>query len=161
MTTPFNKGRQLAITQNAPYGHLAAREDGLTLVEVLVAMALLTIGIVGAAAAITVQSGGGLAAAASTGLAAINRANAVTTAAMLAQQKVEEVKNSAYPAVGTTTENSVAGFPNFRRTTTIVDGPVATYTRKVTVDVFFTYAGDRGLAPESSVRITTIVAQRL
>lgn len=139
---------------------LPCGEDGFTLVEVLVAVGLLTVGILGAATAVTMQASGGLSGSASTGLAAINRANAASVATMLAQQKVEEVKNAAYPATGTTTEDPVTGFSGYRRTTTIEDGPIATYTRKITVRVFFRYAQETGLGQESAIKLSSIVAQR-
>jgi prepilin-type N-terminal cleavage/methylation domain-containing protein len=70
-------------------------QEGFTLVEVVVAMLLLAIGLLGAASAVSMQMTGGLGSAAATGLGAINRSNVISTATMLAQEKIEQLKHDA------------------------------------------------------------------
>lgn len=147
------------------------REDGFTLVEVLVALTLLTIGIVGAAAALSTQAGG-VSGASNVGLAAIARSNAYSAATTLAQQKLEEMRNLAAQTGGTwppaglasSTESSIAGYATFSRTTTVaidtsLPANIQGTTRKVTVEVFFTPMAETGTAPQTSIKVSTLVAQ--
>ena len=138
-------------------------EEGFTLVEVVVAMMLLTVGLVGAAAVVTMQASGGISAGADIGLAAVNRGNLMTTATMLAQQRIEVVKNSAFPPTPLT-EPTITDYPGFTRTTTVNDvtGLAAT-AKNVTVVVTYRYqsvGSETGKDYGSSVKLATIVAQR-
>lgn len=144
-------------------------EDGFTLVELLVSMGLLTIGLVGVGAALLVQSGG-VSAGSSYGLAAVTRANYISTATMLAQQRLEQVKNATYTTAvdGITTANfppdaynSMVNFPNFRRTVTIQDNTPGAAMKTITVNVFFQPPREVGFAPqEEVVQFVTIIARR-
>ncbi len=152
------------------------REEGFTLVEVLIAIALLTIGIVGVGAALVFQAGG-LSSASSFGLAAITRANYISTATMLAQERLEQLKGLQYtvgpPAVdqfgpdpipaGFPDEaiGSIQGFPNFARQVRVQTGFPAAGMKTITVNVFFVPPRDVGLAPQQeAVPLVTYIAQR-
>lgn len=144
-------------------------ERGFTLVEVLIALAILTIALLGVAATNALQSGG-IAGNLSFGQAAVTRGYYLSTATMLAQDQLEQVKRVQYtvgapdpfapgnPPPGFTDETPVNGFPNFNRQVRVVAGPAAD-TREVTVTVTFTLPTDRG-ANQESIRISTLVAAR-
>lgn len=140
-------------------------ETGFTLVEVVVAMGLLTIGVVGAAMTIGAQATGGLSGAASTGLAAVNRGNAMTTATVLAQQKLETIKNSAATAAGFTgiasqADTAVTGSPGFTIGTTVSAYTGLAAAKYVTVTVKGSLSSDTGSSQGVTVTLATIVAQK-
>ncbi len=151
------------------------REEGFTFIEVLVAMVLLTIGIVGAGAALVFQTGG-LSSASSIGLAAVTRANYISTATMLAQERLEQLKRLQYtvgpPAVdqfgpdpipaGFPDEayGNIQGFPTFRRQVRVQTGAPAAGMKTVTVQAFFVPPIEGRFAQEESVPLVTIIGQR-
>lgn len=148
----------------------ARAESGFSLPEVLVAMALLTVGIVGVGAALTVQTSG-ISSGATTGLAAVTRANSVAVAAMLAQERIEQMKAVPYSFTGPADQLVPANFPDepygaipdnpgFRRSVTIQDNTPRPDAKTVTVRVFFRPPLETGLASEESVQIATIIARR-
>jgi len=146
-------------------GRALLGDKGFTLMEVLVAIAILAVGIM----AVAVATGS------NSGAPAISRSSSISTATFLAQERLEQIKNALYtaspPPAGVdqiTTANfpsegygAIAGFSGFRRTVTIQPGVPAPGTMKtITVEVFFQPVRERGLGPEESVRVTTIIAQR-
>ena len=141
---------------------------GFTLVEVLIALAILTVAVLGVAATTALQSGGS-AGAISFGQAAVTRGYYLSTATMLAQDRLEQVKRVQYrvgadpfapgnPPPGFTDETPVNGFPNFNRQVRVVAGPAAD-TRRVTVTIAFTLPTAQG-ANQESMNVTTLVAAR-
>lgn len=146
------------------------RPRGLTLVEVLIALAILTVAVLGVAATTALQSGGGSAGALTFGQAAITRGYYLSTATMLAQDRMEQIKRVQFkvgaadpfapgnPPPNFADESPVAGFPNFNRQVRVVAGPAAG-TRQVTVTVAFTLPTAQG-ANQESINITTLVAGR-
>ena len=104
---------------------------GFTLMEVLIAIVLLTIGLLGMAAlTVGVMDGN-------------THSRELTTATTLAQDQMEEMKRLGYfntPSTDTTTTQdygSISGYPLFKRvTTTDVDNP-AVNMKMVLVTVFW------------------------
>lgn len=163
-------------------------ESGFTLVEVVVAMVLLAIGLVGAAAAVSVQVSGGLTAAASTGLGAISRSTSISTATMLAQEMIEKLKadstvvptatsacsGTGYTAYGNVcTETTVANFSTYMRTTTVATNASLTSSTScdpagttstacattVTVVVTYQASGDVGTSFGGTVTLASVIAK--
>ena len=145
------------------------REAGFTLVEVLVAISLLMIGILGIGLALSAS--GGLASGDNVGIAAVSRANSYSTATELAQDRLEQIKNATYKANPLTDEitaanfpaeayGSIAGYTGFRRTVSIQDATPAAAMKTVTVQVFFTPQYGTRIGTEENVQVATIIAQR-
>lgn len=148
------------------------RAEGFTLVEVLVAIGLLSIGILGIGLALSAS--GGIASDDNIGLAAVSRANSYSTATELAQARLEEIKNATYTSVTDqiTTANfpdeaygAIAGYSGFRRTATIQNAtPPATppdgVMKTITVQVFFRPQYGTRIGQEESVQVVTIIARR-
>lgn len=154
-------------------------QRGFSLVEVLIALAILAVAVLGVAATTVLQSGGS-AGAISFGRAAVTRGYYQTTATMLAQDRLEQVKRVQYRvgaadpfALGNPPPNFAdepvgtipvgAGpncpcYPNFSRQVRVFDGP-APNTKQVTVTVAFTLPTAQG-ANQESINLTTLVAAR-
>lgn len=123
---------------------LRNNNSGFTLMEVLVAMLILSVGLLGMAALIT-------------GIINSNKlSNRISTATVLAQDKMEEVRRVGYsgmPASNTTTEeNTVIDYPLYKRVTfTEVANPDAGM-KKITVTVYWDLDAH-------SVELKTILAE--
>lgn len=135
-------------------------------------MAILTIGLLGVAGALMVSSGvmGGLA----TGQAGVTRGYYVSAAAMLAQDRLEQVKRLQYsigpPAVdqlGSGTPSgfsdeaygAISGYPNFTRNVRVTDASPGANMKTVTVTVGFKFASSSRMR-EESISVSTIAAAR-
>ena len=109
--------------------------NGFSLIEVLVATAILSVGLLGMVG-LTV------------GIISSNKvSNNITTATVLAQNMMEDMQRLGYSSISssdvTTTEdyNSISDFPTFKRITKIdVDAPVADL-KTITVTVNWYYSG--------------------
>src|SRR5712692_204784 len=139
-------------------------EGGYTIAEVLMAMALLAIGFIGLAAGLNLQTG--VSSGASVGLAAITRSNSLTIAAMLAQARLEEIRNSQYTLTldqitATNFPNegygAISNYPAFRRTVVIQNGVPAAQMKTISMQAFFRPAG---FTQEQTLTVSTIMAQR-
>lgn len=144
-------------------------ERGFTLVEVLFAMAILTVGLLGLAGTVALQSG--VASSATSGLAAVTRGHYVSTATLLAQEWLEQVKRLEYTLtsdkIGVPTPTgfedqalgTITGLPNFSREMRVQADTPAANSKTITVTVKFTLPTDRGKNTES-IAMSTIVAAR-
>ena len=130
------------------------RQSGLSLVELMVALLLLGVALMGLAAAFA------------PGRMAIQQGDQATTATFLARQVLEDMRNRAYdldsdelvngatfPA--TTGYGGITNYPNYRRTITFVNNSPEPGTKTVTVAVI--YRNSSGM--EQSVTLTTIFTQ--
>lgn len=148
-------------------------ERGITLVEILVSIAILTIGLLGVGAALLAQSGG-VAAGVTSGQAAVTRAFYLTTSTLLAQDRLEQVKRLEYtvgpPAVDQLTAPTPAGFedegfgaiaeyPAFSRQVRISSATPTATTKTVTVTVQFRLPTATGRNDES-IAVSTVIAAR-
>lgn len=162
-------------------------QRGFTLIEVLIALAILTVAVLGVAATTVLQGGeiGGSAGAISFGQAAVTRGYYQSTATILAQDRLEQVKRLRYtvppnpapidqfgtslcPTLAVPTGfpdepvGTIAGYPNFSRQVRFCTGPPqapATNVKLVTVTVAFTLPTAQG-ANQESINIKTLVAAR-
>ena len=103
--------------------------SGFTLMEVLVAMVILSVGLLGTAALIT-------------GIISSNKlSNRMSTATVLAQDKMEQIRGVEYADAedeeGTEDYNIIANYPLYRRITDVVVGDPAAGMTKITVTVFW------------------------
>jgi len=136
-------------------GTVARAREGFTLIEVLLAAAVIAVAMVAV--------GGGL----SYGLAGIEAGKQQTTATFLAEQRLEQIRAATYPNV--TAANfpaegygTIASAPTYRRVVSVVDSPggVAN-TKRVEVSVFYRPVMAFGvLAGEREVRLSTLITDR-
>ncbi|MBI2369223.1 MAG: prepilin-type N-terminal cleavage/methylation domain-containing protein [Deltaproteobacteria bacterium] len=117
-----------------------AGERGLTLVETLVALSLLTVVILGTLA----------------GAGTLARSNAqggkIAQATLLAQEKIEELKAGGYTAITSGSDTVTSGSTSFSRSWTSTTGALAN-TKQVAVTVSWT------VPKSSSVTLTVVVSQ--
>jgi prepilin-type N-terminal cleavage/methylation domain-containing protein len=152
-------------------------ERGFTLAEVLIAIALLTIGVVGVAVAVGLQSG--LASSMTSGHAAVTRGHYLSAATMLAQERLEQVKrlqwtlgppendqflpldaNGSPPGFADEDLGVIAGFPSFSRQVRVVNNePAGASMKTVTVTVTFRLPMETKISQES-VALSTLIAAR-
>lgn len=158
-----------------------AREEGFTLAEVLVAMVILSVALLGVGLAVATQSGG-MAASFPVGQAAVTRGYYISAAIMLAQERLEDVTRLQYvltpspgvdgfcsgtpPCSGTgqtppgfsTSSVSIGGI-SFSREVKVDHNTPATNMKTITVTVTFTLPKEFGSGQES-VKLGTLVAAR-
>ena len=156
-----------------PFGRARSGERGFTIIEVLAAICILTIAVLGVVGAIIVQRG--ISSSYDVGQSAVNRGQFVSTATFLAQDRVEEIKRMSYvlgpPAVdqiGTGTPpaalpdedyGTIAGYPDYRREVSVQNAVPGADMKAVTVTVRFRRRNDQALASET-IQLRTIVAAR-
>ena len=146
-------------------------ERGFTLVECLVAIAVLGIAFSGIAAVGAVQTGGAMRGM-SMGQAAVTRSYYFTQASTLAQERLEQAKRLRYsigpPAVdelgsgtpvGFADENPVAGWPGFTRQVRVLHATPGANLKTITVTVTFTLPTATGTSQET-VTMSTLAAVR-
>ena len=136
-------------------------ERGLTVAEVLVATAIITVGLIAVATAFPSAMSG------------IETGKQQSTATFLAEQQLENLRTSAVndPTLtsatfnlGTTTEayGSIAnGYTKYQRVTTIAAGPTVT-TKRVTVSVSYrpSVTVSSTSNPERTVALATVLSTR-
>lgn len=135
-------------------------QAGFTLAEILVALAIISVGIV------AVAMGFGY------GVDGVEAGRQQSTAVFLAEQRIEQAKELAMRQTGlvqltsvnlpaTEAYNSITGQPNYRRTTTITDNPGGLLGKRVDVNVFYRPVTGRGvLSTERSVSLSIFLANR-
>jgi len=147
-------------------------ERGFTLVETLIALAILTVGLLGVGGAVALQSGG-VAASLPFGQGVITRSHYVSAAIMLAQERLEQLKRLQYsislgdqfgadpvPAEFADEDfGALASFPNFRREVRVQTDVPAANIKTVTVTVRFNLPNAPRQSQESIV-LTTLIAAR-
>ena len=134
---------------------------GFTLAEILVACAIISVGIV------AVATGFGI------GVDGVEAGRQQSTAVFLAEQRIEQAKELAMRQTGlvqltvanlpaTEAYGTIAGAPpSYRRTTTIVPTPGGTPGARVDVVVFYRPVTGRGvLTAERSVSLSIFLANR-
>ena len=114
--------------------------SGFTLMEVLVAMLILSVGLLGMAALVT-------------GIINSNKlSNRISTATVLAQDKMEDIKRIGYDnAVSETKASMSSPYDNYEREVTVVDPSPAANMKTVTVTVYW--------ESSKSVSLKTILAK--
>ncbi len=112
--------------------------NGFTLIEVLVAMVILSVGLLGTAALIT-------------GIIRGNKvSNRITTATTLVQDKMEEIKNKKYLNVAAEPLSIITNYPLYKRKVDV--DPLGTNMKTVTVTVSWD-------SDAHSVELKTILAE--
>jgi prepilin-type N-terminal cleavage/methylation domain-containing protein len=130
---------------------IVRRQAGVSLVELMVALLLLGVALMGLAAAFA------------PGRMAIQSGDQATTATFLARQVLEDMRNRAYDLDGdelvngatfpaTTGYGSISGYPAFRRTITFTNDSPEVNTKTVSVAVI--YRNSSGV--EQAVTLTMI-----
>ena len=140
---------------------------GFTLVEVLVAMALITIALVG----LTLTVSSGVVSGMSWGQAGATRAYYVSTATALAQERLEQLKRLTYndstdelsssPPSGFSDEDygSISGYGNFKREVRVTNDSPATNIKLISVKIYYRLPTASG-RNEESVIVYTLRAKR-
>ncbi|HUV49427.1 MAG TPA: prepilin-type N-terminal cleavage/methylation domain-containing protein [Anaerolineae bacterium] len=123
---------------------LCDSNNGFTLMEVLFAMLILTVGLLGTAALIT-------------GVINSNKlSNRISTATILAQDKMEEIRGVGYAGAdaeaGTEGYNIIPNYLLYKRITAVVAGDPAAGMKKITVTVYWD-------SDAHSVVLNTILAE--
>ena len=122
---------------------LQNNNSGFTLIEVLAAMVILSVGLLGMAALIT-------------GIINSNKlSNRISTATVLAQDKIEEIRGVGYAGADAEAGTDPYGgvdFPLYKRITDVVAGDPAAGMKKITVTVYWD-------SDAHSVAFQTILAQ--
>jgi prepilin-type N-terminal cleavage/methylation domain-containing protein len=137
------------------------REAGFTLAEIMVACAIISVGLV------AVATGFGF------GVDGVEAGRQQSTAVFLAEQRIEQAKELAMRQTGlvqltvanlpaTEAYGTIVGAPpSYRRTTTIVANPGAVLGARVDVVVFYRPVTGRGvLTTERSVSLSIFLANR-
>jgi len=135
----MNKIANSTCLRQAERGRRAHRQSGFTLIEILIAIFILVVGLLGVAGvATTVINGNAL-------------SKGITTATTLAQDKVEELKGTDYAniAPGSDTQESI-----YARTWTVTTDSPGTGMKTIDVAVAFSWKGTT-----RNVTLRTIVGQ--
>jgi prepilin-type N-terminal cleavage/methylation domain-containing protein len=148
------------MTQSTDCRESRRRQDGFTLAEVLVACAVVSVGLVAVAA------GFGF------GVDGVEAGRQQSTAVFLAEQRIEQAKELAMRQTGLvqlTTANlpasenygTIAGANRYRRTSTITNNPGGAVGARVDVSVFYRPVTGRGvLTTERQVALSIFLASR-
>ena len=130
----LSKGKKILMRR------LRDNNSGFTLIEVLVAMVILTVGLLGTAALIT-------------GIISSNKlSNRISTATVLAQDKMEDIKRLGYSnAVSETRASMSSPYDNYEREVTVTPNSPSSGMKTVKVTVYW--------ESSKSVSLQTILAK--
>ena len=140
--------------------------SGSIAAEILVAIMIIGIGILGLSGAIM---GPGSVGGISYGYTSIVRSAMKSAATFLAAARIEQMKNTPYTSSSdlitqaqfpNEAYQTISGYPEYRRAVTIQTDVPAAGLKTVTVQVFFTPPTSTGLSPEEGVQVQTILARR-
>jgi prepilin-type N-terminal cleavage/methylation domain-containing protein len=138
----------------------ARGQAGFTLAEILVACAIISLGLV------AVAMGFGV------GVDGVEAGRQESTAVFLAEQRIEQAKDLAMRQTGlaqlvvgnlpaSEAYGSIAGAPGYRRTSVITDNPTGLQGKRVDVTVFYRPVTGRGvLSTERLVSLSIFLASR-
>lgn len=116
------------------------KEYGFTLLEVLIAVLLFTVGVIAIVALF------------STGLISSVDAESAAIAMNLARARIEEVRNKDFVLMSDEAKGAVGGFPGFQREV-LVTTPLPDL-KQVTVNVYWTFKGS-----ETGVSLITYISK--
>jgi prepilin-type N-terminal cleavage/methylation domain-containing protein len=138
---------------------MTANARGMTIIEVLVAVVIITTGLIAVATGMQLATGG------------VALGQQETMAVFLAEQRMEDIKafalstaaaqgfanvtSASFPNEG---YGTIASYNGYRRTVTITN-PSAT-TKRVTVDVFYQPVAVASESQERQVSVSTLLRQR-
>lgn len=121
------------------------KNEGFTLIEVVVTLLILTVGLLGMAA-LTVSV-----------IQRNAQSNKITTATTLAQDKLEEMKTIGSSIVDDEDPyDTIPGYPAFKRVTEVAENTPNLQTSMVTVTVYWTVNWD---SKDHSVALSTIISE--
>ena len=130
------------IPENIPIMNTRGKNDGFTLIEVLIAMVLLAVGLLGMASlTLGIMKGN-------------KHSGRMTTATTLVQEKMEDMRRLGYagmPSSDTTSTegyNSISGYPFFKRVTVTDMGSPSANMKTIEVIVYWD-SGSRSVAGRS------------
>ena len=125
-------------------GHIREGDNGFTLIEVLIATVILSLGLLGIAS-LTI------------GIINGNKfSNDLTTATTLTQDKMEDIRGLAYSSVAAETKAECSSpYDAYKREVRVADGSPATGMKTVTVKVYWGGASKE----DHNVELKTILAQ--
>ena len=120
------------------------KDDGFTLIEVLIAIVILSVGLLGMASlTVGIINGNKL-------------SNNLTTATTLAQDKMDEIRGTSYPGVVSETKAVLSPpYDAYKRETAVTGGSPATGMKTVLVKVYWGGASKE----DHNVELKTILAQ--
>lgn len=124
---------------------MKSQKSGFTLLEVLIALILFTVGVIAVAGFF------------SSGLFASSDAENTAIAMNLAQRRMEEIKNFTFANVVDEAKAAVSGFTGFEREVTVSDpsgAPTIADLKDVTVTVYWDVKAD-----EVSVSLRTLISR--
>jgi len=119
-------------------------DNGFTLIEVLIAIVILSVGLLGMAAL-------------TTGIIKGNRlSNDLTTATTLAQDKMEDIQRVGYASAASETKATMSSpFSDYKREVTVTTGSPATDMKTVSVKIYWGGASKE----DHNVELRTILAK--
>lgn len=147
--------RVTTIVSKFTQSRLPHGSDGFTVLEIMVAAAVIAVALVALLSAMTYSTAG------------VEAGRQQSTAVFLAEQRLEQIRGTKYADVVSAVSKgygALGDFPNaprFRGTVTITNDPGGTAkTKLVEVSVFYRPVTAMGVLAEREMRVSTLVADR-